>query len=77
MLPMILTSNLAKGAVKMAKKKTIVKKLDAIQNFGATYLGFQVLPLSYYPWLIGILLCYCSLTQVVKKLYIKKYGEWL
>lgn len=42
-----------------------------------TYLGFQVLPLSYYPWLIGILLCYCSLTQVVKKLYIKKYGEWL
>ena len=42
-----------------------------------TYLGFQVLPLSYFPWLIGILLCYCSLTQVVKKLYIKKYGEWL
>ena len=42
-----------------------------------TYLGFQVLPLSYFPWLIGILLCYCSLTQVVKKLYIKKYGDWL
>lgn len=42
-----------------------------------TYLGFQMLPLSYFPWLIGILLCYCILTQVVKKLYIKKYGEWL
>lgn len=35
MLPMIVTTNLAKGAVTMAKKKTVVKKLDAIQNFGA------------------------------------------
>lgn len=35
MLPMIVTSNLAKGAVTMAKHKTVVKKLDAIQNFGA------------------------------------------
>ncbi len=35
MLPMIVTSNLAKGAVKMAKSKTIVKNLNAIQNFGA------------------------------------------
>ena len=35
MLPMIVTTGLAKGAVKMAKKKTIVKNLNAIQNFGA------------------------------------------
>ncbi|MGG7178542.1 magnesium-translocating P-type ATPase [Clostridium paraputrificum] len=35
MLPMIVTTNLAKGAIAMAKKKTVVKKLDAIQNFGA------------------------------------------
>lgn len=35
MLPMIVTSNLAKGAVKMSKHKTIVKNLNAIQNFGA------------------------------------------
>ncbi|MCK9151033.1 magnesium-translocating P-type ATPase [Methanobacterium alcaliphilum] len=35
MLPMIVTSNLAKGAVTMAKHKTVVKKLDSIQNFGA------------------------------------------
>ncbi len=33
--PMIITTNLAKGAVAMAKRKTIVKKLDSIQNFGA------------------------------------------
>lgn len=35
MLPMIVTTNLAKGAVTMAKKKTIVKNLNSIQNFGA------------------------------------------
>jgi len=35
MLPMIVTTNLAKGAVTMAKRKTIVKRLNAIQNFGA------------------------------------------
>jgi Mg2+-importing ATPase len=35
MLPMIVTVNLAKGAMAMAKKKVIVKRLNAIQNFGA------------------------------------------
>lgn len=35
MLPMVVTANLAKGAVAMSKKKTIVKDLNAIQNFGA------------------------------------------
>ncbi len=34
MLPMIVTTNLAKGAVALAKRKTIVKRLDAIQTFG-------------------------------------------
>ncbi|MFR5266110.1 magnesium-translocating P-type ATPase [Clostridium sp.] len=35
MLPTIVSANLAKGAVKMSKKKTVVKKLKSIQNFGA------------------------------------------
>ena len=35
MLPMIVTSTLAKGAVLLSRKKVIVKRLDAIQNFGA------------------------------------------
>ena len=35
MLPMIVTANLSKGAIAMSKKKTIVKNLNAIQNFGA------------------------------------------
>lgn len=35
MLPMIVTTNLAKGALKMAQSKVIVKHLNSIQNFGA------------------------------------------
>ncbi len=35
MLPMIVTANLARGAVAMSRHKVIVKRLNAIQNFGA------------------------------------------
>ncbi|PMB01774.1 magnesium-translocating P-type ATPase, partial [Fischerella thermalis CCMEE 5328] len=35
MLPMIVTANLAKGSVAMANQKVVVKRLNAIQNFGA------------------------------------------
>jgi P-type Mg2+ transporter len=35
MLPMIVTVNLAKGAIAISREKVIVKRLNAIQNFGA------------------------------------------
>jgi Mg2+-importing ATPase len=35
MLPMIVTANLARGAVVMANQKVVVKRINAIQNFGA------------------------------------------
>src|SRR5450830_377465 len=35
MLPMIVTVNLSKGALAMARRKVIVKRLNSIQNFGA------------------------------------------
>jgi Mg2+-importing ATPase len=35
MLPMIVTANLARGAIAMSNKKVIVKNIDAIQSFGA------------------------------------------
>ncbi|MBW3518828.1 magnesium-translocating P-type ATPase [Flavobacterium sp. NKUCC04_CG] len=35
MLPMIVSANLAKGAINMSKRKVIVKRLNAIQNLGA------------------------------------------
>ena len=35
MLPLIVTANLAKGALAMSRRKVVVKRLNAIQNFGA------------------------------------------
>jgi Mg2+-importing ATPase len=40
-------------------------------------LDFAVLPLSYLPWLLALLIGYCLFTQVIKGWYVKKFGEWL
>ena len=41
------------------------------------HLGMVPLPLSYFPWLAAMLLSYCVLTQLVKQLYIRRFGQWL
>jgi len=43
----------------------------------AESLKMQALPLVYFPWLIGILISYCLLTQLVKVWFIKKFNQWL
>lgn len=43
----------------------------------APALKLQALPMSYFPWLIGILLSYCVLTQVIKNWFISKFNQWL
>ena len=43
----------------------------------ADTLRMQPLPTAYFPWLVGILLSYCILTQVVKVWFIKKFRQWL
>lgn len=45
-------------------------------SFG-TSIGLTPLPLSYFPWLIGILLSYCVLTQWLKMKYISVFKRWL
>ena len=40
-------------------------------------LKMQPLPALYFPWLLGILLSYCILTQLVKVWFIKKFNQWL
>lgn len=42
-----------------------------------TSIGLEPLPLSYFPWLVGILLSYCVLTQMIKNWYIKRFVKWL
>ena len=45
-------------------------------TFGS-YIGLMPLPLSYFPWLVATLLCYCVLTQLIKMWYIRRFGKWL
>ncbi|MCG6135650.1 MAG: cation transporting ATPase C-terminal domain-containing protein [Nostoc sp. LLA-1] len=40
-------------------------------------LGMVPLPMNYFPWLVGILTCYCLLTQLIKLWYIRKFRMWL
>ena len=44
--------------------------------FGSS-IGLTPLPLSYFPWLLGILLSYCVLTQWLKTQYIRVFKRWL
>jgi Mg2+-importing ATPase len=43
----------------------------------ADALHMVPLPMSYFPWLIAILLAYCMLTQLVKVWFIRKFHQWL
>lgn len=45
-------------------------------GFGS-YIGLVPLPASYFVWLIGILLAYSALTEIVKRIYIKRFDSWL
>ena len=39
-------------------------------------VGLQPLPISYFPWLVATLLCYCCVAQAMKTAYIRKFGRW-
>lgn len=39
-------------------------------------IGLVPLPLSYFPWLVVTLLSYCLLAQGMKRVYIKRFGQW-
>lgn len=40
-------------------------------------LGMSAMPLSYFPWLIGMILCYMLLATFLKTMFRKRYGELL
>jgi Mg2+-importing ATPase len=43
----------------------------------AAAFKMEALPLAFFPWLLGILLAYCLLTQLIKTWFIKKFDQWL
>ena len=42
-----------------------------------TAFNFEILPPLYYLIVLVLVMAYAILVQVVKKWYIKKYGDWL
>jgi Mg2+-importing ATPase len=40
----------------------------------AHYFKLEALPLSYFPWLVAILVAYAVLIQAMKGWYAKRYG---
>jgi Mg2+-importing ATPase len=44
--------------------------------FGAE-IGMQALPLAYYPWLAATLLAYMAVVTLMKRVYVRRYGELL
>jgi len=40
----------------------------------AGYFQLQALPWRYFPWLAGILLSYCVLTQLLKTIWVRRHG---
>ncbi|EPT8922749.1 magnesium-translocating P-type ATPase, partial [Cronobacter dublinensis] len=40
------------------------------------WIGLVPLPLAYFPWLAGILFAYCVVTQLMKRFYIRRFGQW-
>ncbi|MEE4411484.1 MULTISPECIES: magnesium-translocating P-type ATPase [unclassified Serratia (in: enterobacteria)] len=41
------------------------------------WVGLQPLPWEYFPWLAGTLIGYCAVAQMMKRFYIRRFGEWL
>lgn len=41
------------------------------------HIGLVPLPWSYFPWLVAILLGYCTLIQLVKRWYLRRFHQWL
>jgi P-type Mg2+ transporter len=43
----------------------------------AAAFGMVPVPAAYFPWLAATLLGYCVLTQIIKHLFLRRYGSWL
>jgi Mg2+-importing ATPase len=40
-------------------------------------LDFALLPLRFAPWLALLMLAYCVAVQAVKRVFVKRFGEWV
>jgi len=80
---MIRTSKLpffqSKPSAPLVASTFIVAAVAIVTAFSGFAVGLDMttLSLSFLPWLMLILVLYCLSAQLIKKYYIKRYGEWL
>ena len=57
----------------------IVAVVTILIAFSAIAIGLDMtaLPITFIPWLIALLAGYCLSTQVLKVIYVRRFGEWL
>ena len=46
-------------------------------TFIGKYIGLVPIPLQYFSVILLVPVLYCLLATIIKKQYIKKYGEWV
>jgi len=39
-------------------------------------VGLVPLPWSYFPWLVATLFGYCIVAQSIKRIYMRRFGQW-
>ncbi|MDR1131750.1 MAG: magnesium-translocating P-type ATPase [Oscillospiraceae bacterium] len=69
----------SRAAGPLVVSTALVAAVTLLTGFSAIAAGLDMaaLPLGFAPWLILLLIGYCLSTQVLKRLYIRRFGEWL
>jgi len=69
----------SRSSVSLLISTVMVAVISIVVGFSQLAVGIDMLslPLSFAPWLALILVGYFLFSQVIKKFYIKRYGEWL
>jgi Mg2+-importing ATPase len=69
----------SKPSVMLLIPTLIVAAITVAVGFSTLSVGLDMarLPLKFVPWLIAILVGYGVSAQLIKKLYIRRYGEWI
>ena len=75
LIPILITLMLTTGSFTSASLLEPI--LLFLITFIGNFIGLVALPLKYIALIITIPILYCFLALFVKKLYIKKYGEWI
>lgn len=66
------------AALPVLLMSTVISALGIYLPFSplGEVIGLQPLPVSYFPWLAGMLVCYCLVAQLMKTFYIRRFGQW-